>query len=262
MPNNEGVGFVDYVLWGADGKPLGLVEAKRTRKDARAGPAAGQALRRLPGGALRPAPGDLLFQRLRALDLGRHALSAAPDRRLLQARRTGAADPAPHRPQEARLGSGSTARSSSGPISTAPSARSPSSFEAGRRAQGAAGHGDRLRQDAHGDRAGRSPDARRLGQARAVPRRPRRAGEPGGRRLQGASAGFCAGQSRHRAHQRGPRVSLDLSDDDEPDRRQAGGQGQVRPRPFRSDRHRRGAPLGLPALPRDLRIFRLASSSG
>jgi type I restriction enzyme R subunit len=37
MPNNEGVGFVDYVLWGADGKPLGLVEAKRTKKDARQG---------------------------------------------------------------------------------------------------------------------------------------------------------------------------------------------------------------------------------
>jgi type I restriction enzyme R subunit len=37
MPNNEGVGFIDYVLWGADGKPLGLVEAKRTRKDARQG---------------------------------------------------------------------------------------------------------------------------------------------------------------------------------------------------------------------------------
>lgn len=37
MPNNEGVGFVDYVLWGPDGKPLGLVEAKRTRKDARMG---------------------------------------------------------------------------------------------------------------------------------------------------------------------------------------------------------------------------------
>jgi type I restriction enzyme R subunit len=37
MPNNEGVGFVDYVLWGAGGKPLGLVEAKRTRKDARQG---------------------------------------------------------------------------------------------------------------------------------------------------------------------------------------------------------------------------------
>jgi type I restriction enzyme R subunit len=37
MPNNTGEGFVDYVLWGDDGKPLGLVEAKRTRKDPRAG---------------------------------------------------------------------------------------------------------------------------------------------------------------------------------------------------------------------------------
>ncbi|HYE47806.1 MAG TPA: DEAD/DEAH box helicase family protein [Caulobacter sp.] len=37
MPNQPGQGFVDYVLWGEDGKPLGLVEAKRTRKDARAG---------------------------------------------------------------------------------------------------------------------------------------------------------------------------------------------------------------------------------
>lgn len=32
MPNGEGKGFVDYVLWGDDGKPLGLVEAKRTRR--------------------------------------------------------------------------------------------------------------------------------------------------------------------------------------------------------------------------------------
>ena len=37
MPNNEGKGFVDYVLWGDDGKPLGLVEAKRTRRDPRVG---------------------------------------------------------------------------------------------------------------------------------------------------------------------------------------------------------------------------------
>ena len=37
MPNSEGKGFVDYVLWGDDGKPLGLVEAKRTRRDARVG---------------------------------------------------------------------------------------------------------------------------------------------------------------------------------------------------------------------------------
>jgi type I restriction enzyme, R subunit len=32
MPNAQGQGFVDYVLWGADGKPLAVVEAKRTKK--------------------------------------------------------------------------------------------------------------------------------------------------------------------------------------------------------------------------------------
>lgn len=37
MPNAQGKGFVDYVLWGDDGKPLGLVEAKRTKRDARVG---------------------------------------------------------------------------------------------------------------------------------------------------------------------------------------------------------------------------------
>jgi type I restriction enzyme R subunit len=37
MPSNQGKGFVDYVLWGDDGKPLAVVEAKRTRRDARAG---------------------------------------------------------------------------------------------------------------------------------------------------------------------------------------------------------------------------------
>jgi len=37
MPNDSGNGFVDYVLWGNDGKPLAVVEAKRTRRDARVG---------------------------------------------------------------------------------------------------------------------------------------------------------------------------------------------------------------------------------
>ncbi len=37
MPNQQGVGFVDYVLWGDDGKPLALVEAKRTSRDAQEG---------------------------------------------------------------------------------------------------------------------------------------------------------------------------------------------------------------------------------
>mgnify|MGYP000215102791 CR=1 FL=1 len=37
MPNEHGKGFVDYVLWGADGLPLAVVEAKRTKKDPKVG---------------------------------------------------------------------------------------------------------------------------------------------------------------------------------------------------------------------------------
>ncbi len=33
----DGDGLVDYVLWGTDGKPLALIEAKRTKRDPRAG---------------------------------------------------------------------------------------------------------------------------------------------------------------------------------------------------------------------------------
>jgi type I restriction enzyme R subunit len=34
MPSDSGEGFVDYVLWADDGKPLALIEAKRTKRDA------------------------------------------------------------------------------------------------------------------------------------------------------------------------------------------------------------------------------------
>ena len=37
MPSQSGVGYVDYVLWGADGLPLAVVEAKRTLVDPRVG---------------------------------------------------------------------------------------------------------------------------------------------------------------------------------------------------------------------------------
>jgi len=37
MPNQSGEGFADYVLWGDDGKPLAVVEAKQTKKAARVG---------------------------------------------------------------------------------------------------------------------------------------------------------------------------------------------------------------------------------
>ena len=38
MPNESGIGYADYVLWGDDGKPLAVVEAKKTTVD----PAKGQ----------------------------------------------------------------------------------------------------------------------------------------------------------------------------------------------------------------------------
>jgi type I restriction enzyme R subunit len=37
MPTESGQGFADYVLYGDDGKPLAVIEAKKTAKDARAG---------------------------------------------------------------------------------------------------------------------------------------------------------------------------------------------------------------------------------
>lgn len=37
MPNGQGVGYVDYVLWGDDGKPLALIEAKRTKRSPKEG---------------------------------------------------------------------------------------------------------------------------------------------------------------------------------------------------------------------------------
>ena len=33
MPNKKGIGYADYVLWGDDGKPLAVVEAKKTTVD-------------------------------------------------------------------------------------------------------------------------------------------------------------------------------------------------------------------------------------
>ena len=33
MPNDTGIGYADYVLWGDDGKPLAVIEAKRTRSN-------------------------------------------------------------------------------------------------------------------------------------------------------------------------------------------------------------------------------------
>ena len=37
MPNDSGIGFADYVLYGDNGKPLAVVEAKRISVDEKKG---------------------------------------------------------------------------------------------------------------------------------------------------------------------------------------------------------------------------------
>ena len=70
MPSNSGVGFVDYVLWGDDGLPLALVEAKRATVDSKIG----QQQAKLYADCLesddRAAAGHLLLERVRALAVG------------------------------------------------------------------------------------------------------------------------------------------------------------------------------------------------
>ncbi len=63
-------GYVDYVLFGRDGLPLAVVEAKRSSKDLYR-PQAGYTVRRLPGAAVWATSYDLYHQRLKDLFLGR-----------------------------------------------------------------------------------------------------------------------------------------------------------------------------------------------
>jgi len=55
MPNNQGKGR-RLVLWGDDGKPLALVEAKRTKRDARVGQQQAKLYAGLPGGGFGSGP--------------------------------------------------------------------------------------------------------------------------------------------------------------------------------------------------------------
>jgi hypothetical protein len=70
------------------------------------GPAAGQAVRRLPGADVRPAADHLLHQRLHDLDLGRYEVSAATGGGILQEGRAGPPDPSPDTTADAGCGPG------------------------------------------------------------------------------------------------------------------------------------------------------------
>ncbi len=65
------------------------------------------------------------------------------------------------------------------------------------------------------------------------------------------------GESGQREGHRRPRVRLDLPDHDGPDRRDRRRQPAVRAGLLRPGGHRRGTSVGLPEVPRDLRLLRL-----
>ncbi len=182
MPSPSGRGRIDYVLWGDDGKPLAVIEAKRAKRSA----SAGQQQAKLYADRLEEAYGQrpLIYytngfehwfwddtrypprqvqgfhtsDELHRDSTAQHLAAAVRGRDQLRDRRA--------------------------PL---PAARHPAhhgSLRARRRAQGARGHGHRCRQDPHRDRPRRPVTAVQLDQAGAVPRRPHRTGEPDGERVQ------------------------------------------------------------------------------
>ena len=221
------------------------------------GSTAGQALRGLPGGHARPAPDHLLHERVRDLPVGRSGLRAASRGRLPQEGRAGVTAPSPSSLRAAGRGAGEERH------------RRAVLPEAGHRehrravltgaAQGAAGDGDRQRQDSRGCRAGRLAAAGGLGEAGAVSGRPGVAGEPGGGGVQGPPAGVEPGEPGDGKGQGGPGLRLHLSDDDGADQRDDGHRGPLRGRAFRSRDHRRGAPFGVSEIRGHLSVLRLAA---
>ena len=186
-PTHQGKGFVDYVLWGDDGMPLALVEAKRTKKSAQVG----QQQAKLYADCLEQQFGrrpvifysngyeHWLWDDASYPPRAVQGFLKKAELELMIQRRTS------RKPLCRRAGQQRHRRA------LLPDARHPPhrrGVRAGPRAQGAGGHGDRRGQDAHGHRAVRSAHAVQLGQARPLPRRSRGAGEPGGQRLQEASA--------------------------------------------------------------------------
>ena len=216
MPNAQGIGYVDYVLWGDDGKPLAVVEAKKTTAD----PAVGKQQAKLYADCLERMHGQrpLIFftngyktwfwddcfyparqvtgfykkselQRLIVRREQRQKLDVAQVKDAIVERYY----------QKRAIGSifGQLDPGSS---------------------QGAPGHGHRDRQDPDGDRPGGCPPAGRMGEAGAVPGRPDFAGQPGGRRLQTTFAGIEPRQPGDRKGDRRPGLRLHLPHHAQPDR--------------------------------------------
>ncbi len=176
MPGPSRQGRVDYVLWGDDGRPLALVEAKRSRYSA----LKGQEQARLYADCLEAMHGQRpvifcssgyehwIWDDTRYPPRPVQGFHKKPELELLVQRRTSRrtlAELEPRREIVERLYQHRAIR------------RIAETFDAHNQRTRAGGDGDRCGQDAHGDRAGRAADARQLGQAHPVPRRPHRAGD-------------------------------------------------------------------------------------
>jgi type I restriction enzyme R subunit len=166
MPNATGTGFVDYVLWGDDGKPLALVEAKRTSRDSMEG----QRQAELYANCLEQRYGQrpIIFlsngYRHRLWDDLRYPPRGGAG--FLQEGRARNPDPAPGDPPAARPGH--PVKHDCG--SLLPAAGDPGDLRiVGAGApQGLAGASHRHRQDPHRHLPHRCPDPLQLGQAGAV----------------------------------------------------------------------------------------------
>ena len=93
MPNASGVGYADYVLWGDDGKPLAVVEAKRTTAE----PAKGRQQAKLYADCLEAMHGQrpIIYYTngYETHSVGRPNLRATARRRFPQEGRVGVAAP-------------------------------------------------------------------------------------------------------------------------------------------------------------------------
>lgn len=181
MPNESNEGFVDYVLWGDDGKPLAVVEAKKTTRD----PHVGQQQAKLYADCLEAKleQRPIIFYSNGCQHWMWDDVSHPPravqgyykkaELELLIQRRTSRKKLA-----EAEISKTIVERY----YQTRDSPR-----ERGVRnrqlSQGAPRHGDGIGQDAGGDRTLRSPHALQLGEARSLPCGSRGVGEPGAQRL-------------------------------------------------------------------------------
>ncbi len=206
-------GFVDYVLWGDDGMPLALVEAKRTKRD----PRVGQQQAKLYADCLEKQFGrrpiifysngyeHWIWDDTNYPPRPVQGFYKKAELELLIQRRTTRKTLA-----DAKINDAIVERY----YQTRGVRRIGEAFENDNDRKTLLVHGHRRGQDAHGHRAVRSADALQLGEARAVPGRPGGAGESGRERLQTTSARCVAGESGHREGHRGSGVRFHLPDDD------------------------------------------------